>query len=75
MSHRRVIVLKPDESSSSDILTIEASRLCRPDSRMGMGECIRGNLAGLGWWLDSSMYDWEIVIDDAGQKVLIGIKK
>mgnify|MGYP001585467187 CR=1 FL=1 len=75
MSHRRMIVLKSDEDSSPDALTIEASRLCKPASRMGMGERTHGNLAGLGWWLDSSVYDWEIVIDETGEQILIGIRK
>ena len=34
-----------------------------------------GNLSGLGWWLDKREYDWEIVMDEYDELVLIAIRR
>lgn len=74
MTYRRVTIITK-QAVNLNTLVIEANRLCKPADHVGMGPRIGYNLATLGWWLDKIHYDWEIVEDDSGELVLIGIKK
>mgnify|MGYP001566537262 FL=1 len=80
MQHRRIkFINETPVPKPVDTLLVQKSRLFETKNGKPFGSIEpRASLCcleGRGWWLDKREYDWEIVMDEYNELVLIAIKK